>query len=621
MPETDARSALPPLGTIYLPSGSGTPVGRFEFIVDREHGGGVEIGTPVAADTREGTVIGVVVDMRTVGHAHDPFGVDLLGAADLPAMDRRPEVVCATVQVFSSAALRPVRAGVVRGATAGELSAATGEERMDWTVPAGVVRLADGTFAKVSLDGANLLGPEGAHLLIGGISGSAKTSFANVLLKSSIAAGADSGNSVGALVFNVKGDDLLWLDQPPAEGYELSDEDLAMYAGLGVPAEPFAQVEVWAPGLPGTGTGTRSSRDDARVLAWDLRAVWPYLRHLLPDLYGDEKVASFLAEFREFKLNASSPRDRIETFGQLDAWFAAVLADAEENDTQQAWRSHHKATMWRLRRMLMGLVARCGGLITKEAASPRDDLPMGGWNHGDVLVVDIAGLAPDVQALVVARTVERAITAAAAGELGVDSLVLFADELNTFAPAVGKEAASVRRVLQTVATQGRYAGLSLWGAAQKLSKIDELVRDNAVTRALATTSDGELASGVYGRLADGLAERIATLPKGSVAVWHPGWRSTMVVRFPRPAWRTGRAKTTGAARRRDGLSSLGLSDRSAQRLTEGLAPEVVESIVAGSDDRDSAMNALMAARVPDTHEVRLEVPPVEFDPDNPFALE
>jgi uncharacterized protein len=621
MSDLSATAALPPLGTIYLPSGAGTPVGRFEFIVDRELGGGVEIGTPVSADTREGTVVGVVVDMRTVGHAHDPFGVDLLGAADLPAMDRRPEVVCATVQVFASEALRPVRAGVVRGATADELAAATGEARMDWTVAAGVVRLADGSFAKVSLDGANLLGPEGAHLLVGGISGSAKTSFANVLLKSSIAAGAASGHSIGALIFNVKGDDLLWLDQPPAEGYELSDDDLAMYEGLGVPAEPFDRVEVWAPGLPGVGTGTRSSRDDARVLAWDLRAVWPYLRHLLPDLYGDEKVASFLAEFREFKLNASNPRDRIETFGQLDAWFAGVLADAEENDNAQAWRSHHKATMWRLRRMLMGLVSRCGGLITKEAASPRDDLPMGGWSHGDVLVVDIAGLAPDVQALVVARTVERAITAASDGELGVDSLVLFADELNTFAPAVGKEASSVRRVLQTVATQGRYAGLSLWGCAQKLSKIDELVRDNAVTRALATTSDGELASGVYGRLADGLSERIATLPKGSVAVWHPGWRSTMVVRFPRPAWRTGRAKTTGAARRRDAVDTLGLSDRSAKRLTEGLAPEVVETIVAAADDRDAALDALMAARVPDAHEIHLEVPAVEFDPGNPFALD
>lgn len=43
-----------PLGTVYLPA-AGTGVGQFQFIVDPEHGGAVEIGTPVAAETAEGS--------------------------------------------------------------------------------------------------------------------------------------------------------------------------------------------------------------------------------------------------------------------------------------------------------------------------------------------------------------------------------------------------------------------------------------------------------------------------------------------------------------------------------------------------------------------------------------
>lgn len=604
------------LGRIYLPAGAGTPVGRFEFIVDRDHGQGVEIGTPVAADTREGTVVGVVVDMRSVGHARDPFGVDLLGSATL---DQRPEVVCATVQVFSSPALRPVRAGAVRGAQGSELADATGESRMDWTVPVGVVRLADGGFARVCVDGANLLGPEGAHLLIGGISGSAKTSFAGVLLRSAISVAQDHDHSVGALIFNVKGDDLLYLDEAPAAGYELTDDDRAMYDALGIDSSPFPSVEVWAPGLD-TGSTTRSPRDDARALKWDLRALWPYLHYILDGLYDDEKASTFLAEFREFKLNSPRATERIDTFAKLEQWFAATLAEAEENESPYAWRSHHKATMWRMRRMLLGLRTRCGGLLARDAISDRDDLPLTGWKHGDVVVVDIAGLNPDVQALVVARTAERLMRSAEAGQLGVDSLVILADELNTFAPSQGREMAKVRQALQRIATQGRYAGLSLWGAAQKLSKIDELVRDNAATRALATTSDGELASGVYGRLSDGLAERIATLPKGSIAVWHPGWRSTMVVRFPRPAWRAGRAKTTGAARR-SARSTLSGNERELERLTQGLDDAIVEDLIIAAGDPDSARDALMAARTPDARVIHLPVPKADVDPDDPFALD
>ena len=43
-----------------------TGVGTFEFLVNAD-ATQVQIDTPVAADTSEGTVIGVVTDMRTVG--------------------------------------------------------------------------------------------------------------------------------------------------------------------------------------------------------------------------------------------------------------------------------------------------------------------------------------------------------------------------------------------------------------------------------------------------------------------------------------------------------------------------------------------------------------------------
>lgn len=611
---TPTNPSVAPLGTVYLPA-SGTSVGQFQFIVDPEHGGGVEIGTPVAAATAEGSVVGVVVDLHTVGVGRDPVRDELGARYDEAYIAAIPEVMVATVQVYASPAMRPVRAGVVRPATAEQLLDATGISRIEWPIPAGVLPLADGSWAKVCMDGKALLGPESAHLIVNGLSGqAAKTSYAGVLLKAAIAAG-DEINSVAAIIFNVKGDDLVYLDQAPTSGYELSDDDRAMYEALGVPATPFADVQVWAPALPG-GEHTGSRRDDVEVLRWDLASMWPYLHHIV-GVHDDEKVASFFAEFAEAHVYTRNPSARIDTFDKLDAWFDTQFSDAADRQDMYGWRSHHIATMRRIRRMIMGLVPRCGGLLARGSAKPSMDIPVNEFRHGRVVVVDIAGLQPDVQSIVIARTLDRIMKEAEAGYIGVEHLVVFADELNAFAPAQGGELKAVKKILQRISTQGRYAGISLWGACQKMSKIDELVRDNAATRALGITPDGELASGVYGRLPGGLAERIATLPKGQIALYHYTFRGAMVVRFPRPAWRTGKSKSVG--RRTGATDVLGLSDRARDRLFEGLDKDSVERIIAESDDATAAVGELQRQRRPDMSKTALHEPS-RFDIEDPFGL-
>jgi hypothetical protein len=438
-----------------------------------------------------------------------------------------------------------------------------------------------------------------------------------------LAAAIKSGGTqrrVASVIFNVKGEDLIWLDQSPSVGFEISEDDRKMYSALGVPAEPFKDVRVYAPALPAGAKGTRSSREDASRLGWDLPMIMPYLRYFLGNIvFEDEKVSSFLADFRARLLNHSDPLSRIDTFDKLDRWFNERLIEAEETETMYAWGSHHKATMWRIRRMLMGLVPRCGGLLSTTQAKKGEDVPIEGWSHGQVIVVDIAGLSVDVQSVVIARTVERLLRSAEEGLLGVDHLIVVADELNAFAPAQGGDMAAVKKVLQRVSTQGRYAGISLWGAGQKLSKVDELVRDNAATRALGITADGELSSGVYGRLPGGLAERIATLPKGWMALSHYSFRSPLVVRFPRPAWRTGKSRTSGGARSNTG-SILGLSSSSVDRLTEGIHPDLADDLVNSSRTANEAIVKLTSARIPDMSRSALHEPN-SFDPTNPFDLE
>lgn len=617
------------LGRVYLPA-TGMPVGKFEFLVDTGSGGSVEIGTPVTALTAEGKVVGTVIDLRVVGHDQNPLAADYGSQYDADTIARSSSVLVAQVQVFWAPSMRPVQAGIVRPASPAELELATGQHEMKWKIPAGVVPLVGGGFGKICLDGHFLLGPEGAHTMIGGTAGlAAKTSYAGLLLRSALANGSER-EAVGALVFNVKGEDLLWLDEAPVGEYELTDADLAMYAALGIPAEPFDDVTVYAPGMPAGGRGTRSTRPDAVRLAWDLPTVWPYLRYFFGsmDWFGDQILQAFLAEFAEFKLHARNPTERIDTFGKLEEWFDARIAEASGGGeagleaSQTAWRSHHIASFRRFRRMLGSLPARGGGLITRESSSSSEDIPIHGWHHGQVVVVDIAGLSTDIQGVVIARTIERVLQAAESGELGVPHLVLAFDELNSFAPATGSEMSQVRRILERVATQGRYAGVSLLAAGQQLSKCSEQIIANATSRALGRSADLELSSSVYGRLPTGLAERIATMPKGSMALWHYSLRAPTVIKFPRPAWRTGRAPGSGgdSAKRPRTTDGLGLRQESLSRLSEGLAPEHVESVVNAASTAEEARVALERARIPDMRKVVVHEPSTA-DPTDPFALD
>jgi len=86
-------------------------------------------------------------------------------------------------------------------------------------------------------------GTRGAHVNISGVSGVAtKTSYALFLLQgilTSVALGSHHANTK-ALIFNVKGEDLFFLDKPNAK---LREADFAEYQKLGIPAEPYYLIQ------------------------------------------------------------------------------------------------------------------------------------------------------------------------------------------------------------------------------------------------------------------------------------------------------------------------------------------------------------------------------------------
>src|SRR5262245_60332789 len=200
-------------------------------------------------------VYGIVVEgfsyTDLLSPIHDVLGHDGAPESAAHAATLRAEIRLYTAHVLRQIPeepLQPVPMGVVALASDEDVNVAL---RMDGYlkpgestgIPVGTYR-AGAMEAPIYLDAEFLLGPEAAHLNISGVSGLAtKTSAVEWLMSSIFTHFPRQKGSVASVCFNVKGPDLLFLDQPG----ELDDADRVMYDKLGVPAKPFDKVNYFAP--------------------------------------------------------------------------------------------------------------------------------------------------------------------------------------------------------------------------------------------------------------------------------------------------------------------------------------------------------------------------------------
>ena len=526
----------------------------------------VGIGTIVRVESARpiGGVIPQIYGVVTEGFGytdlqtplHDVLGADGVPGASAIAPTERTEIRLYTAAVLRHVPeepLQPVPMGTVHLATEADVQIAL---RMDSYVqgsatrgiPVGLYR-AGGTQAAVHLDADFLLGPEAAHLSISGVSGLAtKTSAVEWLLQSIFTHFPAAKGGVAAVCFNVKGPDLCFLDQPAVQ---LEDADRAIYDALHVPAEPFRDVHYFA---PWTGRGTqlatlRSHEDlqeNVQPLTWGLRETLQYAEVLLNKDDVDAKADALIDFIKERVLDQlfSEPRFEmaieVRTFSDLEKWFSTILR-AMESANQDVWRTHHIATIRKVRNRLSNISTRCKGLVTDDGTV--SDLPFGEFRDRHVYVVDVANLEEDAQDLVFARVVSQLREHLEKRQLGVSQVVVFVDELNKYAPADGQDT-YVRKMLLDIAERGRYLGLVLFGAQQFRSQVHRRVVGNSGTSLFGRMDPDELATPGYQTLAPATKARLATLEKGQLMVRHPHFGQPIFVRFPRPAVMGGRDGVT-----------------------------------------------------------------------------
>ncbi|HEX4934381.1 MAG TPA: hypothetical protein VFV33_14420, partial [Gemmatimonadaceae bacterium] len=299
---------------------------------------------------------------------HDVLGHDGQPGAASFAATQRAEIRLYTAHVLRHVPeepLQPVPMGAVRLADEDDVAIAL---RMDGYlkpgastgIPMGVYR-AGGTESPIWLDAEFLLGPEAAHLNVTGVSGLAtKTSAVEWLMQSIFTHFPAPKGSVACVLFNVKGPDLLFLDKPGV----LDDADRALYAACGVPAEPFANVQYYAPYKPdgitlNTLRSNEELQDNVLPLTWGLREVLQYAEVLLNRDDVDAKADALIDFIRERIVDRefSSPELQggrkylVRSFADLEAWFRDVLSFLEQKGGE-SWKTHHVATIRKVRNRL-----------------------------------------------------------------------------------------------------------------------------------------------------------------------------------------------------------------------------------------------------------------------------
>lgn len=436
-------------------------------------------------------------------------------------------------------------------------------------LPIGLLR--NGEVAYTNLE--FLDGTKGGHVNISGISGvAAKTTFATFLVKSLLESGAmPFAHAAKAVFFNVKGEDLLYLDKP---NRFLKEEDREVYRKLGLEAAPFSHVAIMAPPKKpkkgeeeGILPDVEGRYEGVSAYFWDLAQFCQ--EGLLPFLFPDQGAVSnmgFLIQhvaerLRRLAEGQKGPylavedwpgagemesvtfdalgKARLKTYRDLVAYVEYKLLGPEGGDGERgdpAWTARQaRATLEAFVRRLRSSVENVGHLVRGDRPG-RPPEPLKGVQ---VHVVDIAKLHPQAQTFVVGSLLRSVFSAKERQHYPAPVFVVL-DELNKYAPREGES--PIKDILLDIAERGRSLGVILIGAQQTASEVERRVVANAAIRVVGRLDPAEAERPEYRHLPPSFRQRAVLLTQGSAILSQPEIPIPLAIRFPYPAWATKRSE-------------------------------------------------------------------------------
>lgn len=415
-------------------------------------------------------------------------------------------------------------------------------DRMERRFAAGLSREGDVLWGNLEF----LDGTRGAHINISGISGVAtKTSCAMFLLYSlfhSDALGPQRHNT-RAVIFNVKGEDLMFTDKP---NVRLTADDEKKYQQLGLPAGPFEDVGLWAPAAKSLEvTHSLGSRQDGvTAYCWSLREFCQarLLRFLFAEADTETSQLSYAVTVVERYLADAArgqPQSQswVEIEGQRLTTFEDLVAHIDANkETIFAAGRIAAGTQDAFLRRLVAAADSVAHLIRRLDSESDERAHRIDWGGSQLNVIDIHSLHDRAKRFVVGVVLKQLLEDK--DEHGRREPLVFVvlDELNKYAPRDGWS--PIKEVVLDIAERGRSLGVILIGAQQTASEVERRVVANASFRIVGRLDTAEAQRGEYGFLTEAARARASLLKPGSMFVHQPEIPVPLLVQFPFPSWAT-----------------------------------------------------------------------------------
>ncbi len=451
----------------------------------------------------------------------------------------KAKVVCNTGNIYS-----PVLDGKqVSLCTAEDIKTALGLNEVKNPIVCGYLQMYKGNEAlkiKVELNANFLIGPEGAHLNVSGISGlAAKTSYSMFLLNAiQQKFCTEDGGDIAFVFFNVKGRDLMAIDEPNTE---LKDKDKQIYTEeLDLQPMPFQNVTYYYPydNQRLNNVLTNADPKDVKRQRSHKKAYtykFPcenYLDKLDLLLANEDDSTGTMESCVNYIINQQGKFKNVQTWETLKDTVAEYA-----NGSATGSKNEILPSSWKKFLRIINKAIDLQGIFNDNIADHERDLTTVVRNNlvgGQVMVIDITLLDDNTQAFVFG-SVARAIW-----EMKFDTernnvpkkVIIFVDELNKYASNDTPKSSPILHQLLDITERGRSLGIILFSVEQFRSAIHDRVKGNCATSAYGRTNAIEVSKSDYRYIPKVYQNMMTRLSAGEYIIANPALRSLVNIKFP-----------------------------------------------------------------------------------------
>ncbi len=486
------------------------------------------------------------------GHLGDYVSHDF-GDIETSSLTQRLGTTYVKAQVLSNDndIFMPVPHGeVVEFASEEDVRKALGLDNIKDEVPAGYLVMTNGTTVPICFDRNFLIGPEGAHLNISGISGLAtKTSYAMFMLQALQQKCADQ---VAVIILNVKGQDLLKLNE---KNSDLANNDIDSWTKTGLACKPFDNVKYYYPFHYNINAKHAATYCESISLEYQFDSnfgktyVYTYEedRDKLDMLFANVDDPNFTIESI---MTAIASEQEFTTLSNWDDFFNKLGQRSQAGGTHgkeiavQSWRRFYRLIRTNIQSYKKGQFLFTNTVNNKiNNCRLEDEIKQ--ITGGDTYVIDIAKLSEHHQMLVFGDIIRSVYDLKLVGrdEEGEDGppipnyVVIFVDELNKYAPVNAPKSSPLLRYLLEISERGRSMGIVLFSAEQFRSAVEDRVKGNCSTQVYGRTNATEIAKSDYRYIPQTYKNTMTRLKKGDLLIDHPIFRTLLKLSFPMPSYR------------------------------------------------------------------------------------